>query len=102
MFINNANYLNFIFLSAARFRNKRNRIYCVVASICVFRFVYTLPLRRNSEVKKMSTDSESNSFANLSRISDEHIMEEDEEDVEEIDVRWRFDRAIRMPFLKVK
>ena len=50
----------------------------------------------------MSTDSESNSFANLSRISDEHIMEEDEEDVEEIDVRWRFDRAIRMPFLKVK
>ena len=56
-------------------------------------------LRRNSEVKKMSTDSESNSFANLSRISDEHIVEED---VQEIDVRWRFDRAIRMPFLKVK
>ena len=47
----------------------------------------------------MSTDSESNSFVNLSRISDEHIVEED---VQEIDVRWRFDRAIRMPFLKVK
>ena len=99
MFINNANYLNFIFLSAARFRNKRNRIYCVVASICVFRFVYTLPLRRNTEVKKLLTDSESNSFASLSRISDEHIVEDD---VQEIDVRWRFDRAIRMPFLKEK
>ena len=68
-------------------------------------------LRRNSEVKKMSSDSESNSIANLSRISDEDIMEKDEEDVEEspthklmsrVDVTWRFDRAIRMPFLKVK
>ena len=29
----------------------------------------------------MSSDSESNSFANLSRISDEDIMEEDQEDV---------------------
>ena len=28
-------------------------------------------------VKKMSSDSESNSFANLSRISDEDVMEED-------------------------
>ena len=60
-----------------------NQIYCVVMSICVFRFVYTLPLRRNSEVKKMSSDSESNSCANLLRISDEDIMEEDEDDVEE-------------------
>ena len=59
-----------------------NRIYCVVTSVCVFRFVYTLPLRRNSEVKKMSSDSEWNSFANLSRISDEDIKEEDQEDVE--------------------
>ena len=42
----------------------------------MFRFVYTLPLRRNSEVKKISSDSESNSFANLSRISDKDIMEE--------------------------
>ena len=49
----------------------------------MFRFVYTLPLRRNLEVKKMSSDSESNSFANLSRISDEDIEEEDQEDVEE-------------------
>ena len=80
-------------------------------SVCVFRFVYTLPLRRNSEVKKISSDSESNSFANLSGISDENIMEEDQEDVEEslthkltsrFDVTWRFDRAIQMPFLKVK
>ena len=39
-----------------------NRIYCVVMSVCVFRFVYTLLLKRNSEVKKMSSDSESNSF----------------------------------------
>ena len=60
-----------------------NRIYCVVTSVCVFRFVYTLPLRKNSEVKKVSSDSESNSFANLSRISDEDIMEEDLEDVKE-------------------
>ena len=50
----------------------------------------------------MPSDSESNSFANLLRISHEHIMEEDEEDVLEIDVTWRFDSAIRMPFLKVK
>ena len=49
----------------------------VVMSVCVFRFVYTLPLRTNSEVKKMSSDSEPNSFASLSRISDEDIMEED-------------------------
>ena len=54
-----------------------------MASVCVFSFVYTLPLRRNSEVKKISSDFESNSFANLSRISDEDIMEEDQEDVEE-------------------
>ena len=50
---------------------------------CVLRFVYTLRLRRNSEVKKISSDSESNSFANLSRISDKNILEEDQEDVEE-------------------
>ena len=31
----------------------------------------------------MSSDSESNSFDNLSRISDDDIMEEDLEDVEE-------------------
>ena len=60
-----------------------NQIYWVVMSVCVFRFVYTLPLRRNSEVNKISSDSESNSFTNLSRISDEDIMEEDREDVEE-------------------
>ena len=58
----------------------------------------------------MSSDSESNSFANSSRISDQDIMEKDLEDVEEslthkltsrFDVAWRFDRAIQMPFLKV-
>ena len=38
---------------------------------------------RNSEVKKMPSDSEWNSFANLERCSDEDIMEEDQEDVEE-------------------
>ena len=54
-----------------------------MTSVCPFRFVYTLPLRRNSEVKKLLSDSESNSFANLLRISDEDIMEEDQEDVEE-------------------
>ena len=31
----------------------------------------------------MSSDSKSNSFAKLSRISDENITEEDEENVEE-------------------
>ena len=88
-----------------------NRIYCVVTSVCVFRFIYILPLRRNSEVKKILSDSEQNSFANLSRISDEDVMEEDLEDVEEslkykltsrVDVTCRFDRAILTPFLKVK
>ena len=54
-----------------------------MTSVCVLRFVYTLPLRRISEVKKTSSDSESNSFANLSRISDEDIEEEDQKDVEE-------------------
>ena len=58
-----------------------NPIYCVVTSICLFRFVSTLLLGRNSEVKKIS-DFESNSFTNLSRISDKDIMEEDQEDVE--------------------
>ena len=51
----------------------------------MFRFVYTLLLRRNSELKKISSDSESNSFANLWRIFDEDIdfVEEDEQDIEE-------------------
>ena len=49
----------------------------------MFRFIYTLPLRRNSEVKKISSDFESNSFANLSKISDKDVMEEDQKDVEE-------------------
>ena len=40
-------------------------------------------LRRNPEVKKISSDFESNSFANLSRISDENMMEEGQEDVDE-------------------
>ena len=53
-----------------------------MASVCVFRFVYTLPLRRNSEVNKISSDSESNDFASSSRISDEDIMEKDWEDVD--------------------
>ena len=59
----------------------------------------------------MLSDSESNSFTNSSRISDQDIMEEDQEDVEEslthkltsrFDVTWRFDHTIQMPFLKVK
>ena len=50
----------------------------------MFRFVYSLLLRRNSEVKKRLINSESNSFANLSSSSGDDIMEEDEEDVEEI------------------
>ena len=60
-----------------------NRIYCVATSVCVFRFFYTLLLKRNSEVKKMSSDSESNSFANFWSRSDEYIEENDEDDVEE-------------------
>ena len=54
-----------------------------MTSICVFRFVYTLLLRRNSEVNEMSSDSEWISLANFLRSSDEDILEEDEEDVEE-------------------
>ena len=54
-----------------------------MTSVCVFRFVYTLLLKRNSEVKNKSSDSESNSFANFWSSSDEDIMEDDEDDVEE-------------------
>ena len=60
-----------------------NRIYSVVTSVCVFRFVYTLLLKGNSEVKKMSSDSGSNSFANFWSSSDEDIIEEDDDNVEE-------------------
>ena len=52
-------------------------------SVCVFRFVYTLPLGRNSELKKISSDFDSNSFAILSRISEEDIIKEDQKDGEE-------------------
>ena len=54
----------------------------VVTPVCVFRFVYTVLLKRNSEVKKMSSDSESNSFANFWSSSDEDLMEDNEGDVE--------------------
>ena len=60
------------------------RNFCVVTSVCVFRFVYALLFKRNSEVKEMSNDSASNSFANFWSSSDEDFMEEDEDDVEEI------------------
>ena len=59
----------------------------------------------------MSSDSEPNSFANLSRISDQDIKEEDQEDFEvflthkltsHFDFTQGFYRAIQMPFLKVK
>ena len=50
----------------------------------MFRFVYSLLLRRNSEVKKITSDSELNSYANLLSSSDQDIMDEDLEDVEEI------------------
>ena len=60
-----------------------NRIYCVVTSVCVFRFAYTLLFKGNSEVKKMLSDSESNSFANFWSSSDEDIMEDDEDNVKE-------------------
>ena len=57
----------------------------------------------------MSSDSELNSFANFWSSSDEDIMEDNEDDVEEssniqTDVRrcvtWRFDRTIQIPFLR--
>ena len=82
-----------------------NRIYSVLTSVCLFRFVYTLPLRRNSKVKKISSDSESNGFANLLRISVEDIMEGDQEDVEETlthKLTSHVDVMCQMPFLKVK
>ena len=59
----------------------------------------------------MSSDSGSNSFANFWSSSDEGIMEDDEDAVEESSntqtdvtrcVTWRFSRAIQMPFLREK
>ena len=60
----------------------------------------------------MSSDSESNSFANVWSSSDEDIiMEDDEDDVEESSntqsdvtrcVTWSFDGPIQMPFLREK
>ena len=70
-------------MSYFTFKNGQDTGTEYILSVCVFRFVYTLPLRRNSGVKKISSDSGPNSIANLSRISDEDIMEEDLEDVEE-------------------
>ena len=49
-------------------------MYCIVTSSSVFKFVYTLLLRRNSEVAKMSSDSESNSLNNLLSSSDEDLV----------------------------
>ena len=40
---------------------------------CVFRFFYSLLSRRNSEVKKMSSDSEWNSFTSSFRSSDKDL-----------------------------
>ena len=48
--------------------------------MCSGLFVNTLLLRRNSEIKKMSSDFEWNSFSDLLRSSDEDIMEEDVEE----------------------
>ena len=50
------------------------------------------------EVQKMSSDSESNSSANLSRISDGHIMEENEEDVEESNTQTDVTRGCHVGF----
>ena len=64
-----------------------------------------------TKVKKMSSDSEQNSFANLLRSSDEDIMEDEEGDVEEsqthklkscVDLMSHFGCVIQMPFLKAK
>ena len=70
-------------MSYFTFKNGQDTGTEFIVSVCVFRFVYTLPLSRNSGVEKISSDFESNSIANLSRISDEDIMEEDLEDIEE-------------------
>ena len=70
-------------MSYFTFKNGQDTGTEFIVSVCVFRFVYTLPLSRNSGVKKISSDFESKSIANLSRISDEDIMEEDLADVEE-------------------
>ena len=59
----------------------------------------------------MSSDSELNSFANFWSSSDEDIIEDNEDYVEESSntqtdatrcVTRRFDRAIQMPFLREK
>ena len=58
-----------------------NLVFCGVSSC--FQVCLHLAIEEKFRVNKISSDSESNSFANLSRISDEDIMEEDQEDVEE-------------------
>ena len=70
-------------MSYFTFKNGQDTGTEFIVSVCVFRFVYTLPLSRNSGVKKISSDFESKSIANLSRSSDEDITEEDDKDVEE-------------------
>ena len=55
----------------------------------------------------MSIDAELNSFTSSSRISDQDIMEDVKESpthklTSHVDITWRFDRTIQMPFLKVK
>ena len=59
-------------------RLEPNLLFCDV-SLCSG--LFTPCYWRNSGV---TSDSESNSFANLSRISDEDIEEEDQEDVESL------------------
>ena len=63
-------------------RRLKPNLLCCDVSLCAPVF-YTLLLKRNSEVKKMSSDSELNSFTNFWSSSDEDIMEDDEDDVEE-------------------
>ena len=52
---------------------------CMITPISKFQWTSRATL---TKVKKISSDSEWNSFANLLRSSGEDIMEEEEEDVE--------------------
>ena len=63
-------------------RLEPNLLRCDV-SLCVPVCLHLVILKRNSEVTKMSSGSESNSLVNCWSSCDEDIMEDDEDDVEE-------------------
>ena len=67
-----------------------NRIYCVVTSVCVFRFVYTLHWGEIQRLRKCQVILNRIVSPIFRDFSDEDTMEEDQEDVEEsLTHNWR-------------